>query len=571
MRNLKTLLAIMLAVVVASCVSTKMPDAYQVDPNPLVNKGGNVAVKVTGTIPPKSFHKKATVEFQPYLKYNGTTKDLKPLTLKGEAVEGEGTVVSTKEGATLTYTDNFKYEPEMQVAEMWVKIKVKKGSKEQQLDDVKLADGIIITSTRVGNGENVQMAPDGYEKVTYANKTANIYFAYNKSNLDLSLKLNKDNKDAYEALKDFIGQGWQIKNITINAWASPEGELTLNQELSDERGVTAKKAVVSDVKSLMKGKDSKLQIKDADKDIQYIVEAKGADFDGFMKALESSKIAEKDKIANVIKSQATKADREQQIRNMTVIYQEVEDMLSVLRRAEVTVTCLEPKFTDEQIANFAISNPDTLKLNELLYAATMTKDINTQFKIYKTATEKFPKCWRAWNNLGAVNIKLGNMDEAAANLAKADEIKANDGLVANNMGVIAAYKKDYEAAEKYYQEAAGQNVDVAYNMGVIKMLKGDYAGAKQAFSSKTCDYNLALAQLENGNAAEATKTLDCAPKSDESHYLLAVIGARTNNTQMLYDNLKKAIEMVPGYKEEAKKDLEFLNFKDKAEFQNLVK
>ncbi|MBN2745953.1 MAG: hypothetical protein JXR34_04440 [Bacteroidales bacterium] len=571
MRNLKTLLAIMLAVVVASCVSTKMPDAYQVDPNPLVNKGGNVAVKVTGTIPPKSFHKKATVEFQPYLKYNSTTKDLKPLTLKGEAVEGEGTVVSTKEGATLTYTDNFKYEPEMQVAEMWVKIKVKKGSKEQQLDDVKLADGIIITSTRVGNGENVQMAPDGYEKVTYANKTANIYFAYNKSNLDLSLKLNKDNKDAYDALKDFIAQGWQIKNITINAWASPEGELTLNQELSDERGVTAKKVVVSDINSMIRGRKSTLTIKDAEKDVQYIVEAKGADFNGFMKALEGSKIAEKDKIANVIKSQATKADREQQIRNMTVIYQEVEDMLSVLRRAEVTVTCLEPKFTDEQIANFAISNPDTLKLNELLYAATLTKDINTQFKIYKTATEKFPKCWRAWNNLGAINIKMGNMDVAASNLAKADEIKANDGLVANNMGVIAAYKKDYEAAEKYYQEAAGQNVDVAYNMGVIKMLKGDYTGAQQAFSSKTCDYNLALAQLENGNAAEATKTLDCAPKSGEVHYLLAVIGARTNNTQMLYDNLKKAIEMVPGYKEEAKKDLEFINFKDKAEFQTLVK
>ena len=40
---------------------------------------------------------------------------------------------------------------------------------------------------------------------------------------------------------------------------------------------------------------------------------------------------------------------------------------------------------------------------------------------------------------------------------------------------------------------------------------------------------------------------------------------------MLYDNLKKAIDAVPAYKEEAKKDLEFANFKDKSEFQNLVK
>jgi tetratricopeptide (TPR) repeat protein len=571
MRNFKTLLAILLAVFVASCVSTKMPDSYTVDPQPLVNNGGKVSVSVTGTIPPKSFHKKAIVEFQPYLKYNGGTFDLKPLILKGEKAEGDGTVISTANGGTITYTDNFDYKPEMQVSELWVKIKVKKGSSEQQLDDVKLADGIIITSTRVGRGEDVQVAPDGYQKITYASKTANIYFAYNKSNLNWNLKLNKDNKDSYTALNDFIAQGWKIKDITINAWASPEGELTLNQKLSDERGATAKKAVENDIKKLIKAKDSKLTIKDAAADVQYNVTAKGADFDGFMKALQASNIQEKDKIANVIKSQATKAQREQQIRNMTVIYQEVEDMLSVLRRAEVTVTCFEPKFTDEQIADYAISKPDTLKINELLYAATLTKDLNTQMKIYKTATELQPQCWRAWNNLAAVNIKSGNIDDAAKYLEKAGQLKPNNGLISNNLGVIAAWKKDYQAAEKYYKEAQAQGVDVTYNMGVIKMIKGDYAGGQKAFSSKNCDYNLALAQLENGNAAEATKTLDCAEKTGEVYYLYAIIGARTNNTTMLYDNLKKAFEAVPGYKEEAKKDLEFLNFKDKAEFQNLVK
>lgn len=571
MRNFKTLLAILLAIFVASCVSTKLPDSYQVDPNPLVNNGGKVKVSVTGTIPAKSFHKKAIVEFQPYLKYNGGTLDLTPLTLKGEAAEGEGTVISTKNGGTITYTDNFDYKPEMQVSELWVKIKVKKGSKEQQLDEVKLADGIIITSTRVGRGENVQIAPDNYEKVTYAAKSANIYFAYNKSNLDWNLKLNKDSKDAYTAMKDFVAQGWQIKDITIDAWASPEGELTLNQKLSDERGATAKKAVIGGVKELIKAKDSKLTIKDANADVTYNVTAKGADFNGFMTALQGSDISEKDKISNVIKSQATKADREKQIRNMTVIYQGVEDMLAVLRRAEVTVTCLEPKFTDEQLAAFAMSKPDTLKINELLYAATLTKDINTQLKIYKTATELVPKCWRAWNNLAAVSIKMGNIDDATKYLDKANELKPNNGLVSNNLGVIAAWKKDYKAAENYYKDAQNQGVDVAYNMGVIKMIKGDYTGGQQAFSSKKCDYNLALAQLENGNAAEATKTLDCADKSGEVYYLYAIIGARTNNASMVYDNLKKAIESVPAYKEEAKKDLEFINFKEKSEFQNLVK
>lgn len=570
MRNLKTLLAVILVAALASCVTTKMPDSYTVDPNPLVNNGGTVDVKVTGTIPAKSFHKKATVEFQPYLKYNGGTLNLKPLTLKGEAVEGEGTVISTKEGGTVTYTDNFEYKAEMQVSELWVKIKVKKGSKEQQLDDVKLADGIIITSTRVGRGEDVQLAADGYEKVTYATKSANIYYAYNKSNLNWNLKLNKDNKEAYKMMKDFVGQGWKIKDITIDAWASPEGELSINQKLSDERGAVAKKAVEKDIKAMTRGRNALLE-KEAVEAIQYNVNAKGEDYDGFMKALKASDIAAKDKIANVIKSQATKSQREQQIRNMTVIYAEVEDMLSVLRRAEVSVTCFEPKFTDEEILTFAFSKPDTLKVNELLYAASLTEDLNKQKTIYKTATIQFPKCWRAWNNLAAVNIKMGNVDNAAKFLAKASELKPNNGLIANNLGVIAAWKQDYKAAADYYKDAQGQGVNTSYNMGVIKMIQGDYAGAMSAFSSKKCDYNLALAQLSNGNAAEATKTLDCGAKSGESYYLLAVIGARTNNLSMMIDNLRKAIQAVPAYKEEVKKDAEFLKFKDKAEFQALVK
>jgi hypothetical protein len=108
-------------------------------------------------------------------------------------------------------------------------------------------------------------------------------------------------------------------------------------------------------------------------------------------------------------------------------------------------------------------------------------------------------------------------------------------------------------------------------MGVIKMVKGDYAGAEAAMSGKTCTYNLALAQLSNKKQDEALKTLDCCEKSGEVFYLYAIIGARTNNTDMLYDNLKKAIKEVPSYKDEAKKDLEFYNYFDKAEFQNIVK
>ena len=557
MRNLKSVLVMMLALVIVSCGSLKLPN-FHVNPSPLINNGGTVSFTIQDTIQPKSFPKKLVVKLQPYMKFGADTINLEPIYLKGEkAKEGTGKVVAWKTTTPLVYQTSFKYKPEMQVSELWVKAYTITKGVETEASDVKIADGIIVTSSRVGQSETVAFAKDGYEKETIVTKTANLYFGYQKSNLNTGLKLNKDHKAELDELNNFFAQGWKVKSVTVNAWASPEGELSLNQKLSDERGATAKKYLDKQAK------------KNKIEGVEVTVNAKGADYDGFMAALNASDIQDKNKIANVIKSQATKSQREQQIRNMTVIYKEVEDMLSVLRRAEMTVALYEPKLTDAQIAEYATTNPDTLKMNELLYAATMTDDMNAKLAIYKSAIKKNEKCWRAYNNAAAADMKLGNTDEAAQYLEKANTLKANQGEVENNLGVLAAWNKDYEAAETHYNNASGVNTD--HNMGIIKMIKGDYTGAESALSDKKCTYDLALAQLANGKTDEAIKTLDCGEKTGEVYYLYAIIGARTNNTNMLYDNLKKAIKEVPSYKEEAKKDLEFYNFKDVAEFQNIIK
>ena len=560
MRNLKTVLVLVLAIFVASCGSLKLPNPFHVNPSPLVNNGGTVSFSIQDTIKEKSFPKKMEVKLQPYLKFGSDTLNLKTVYLKGEkAVAGKGDVVAWKTTTPLEYSTSFKYKPEMQVSELWVKAFTIKKGVETEVSDVKIADGIVITSSRVGHSEVMAYAKDGYEKETIVSQTANLYFGYQKSNLSTSLKLNKDHKAELDSLNDFFAKGWKVKSVDVNAWASPEGEQSLNQKLSDERGATAKKYLER------KAKKNKID------SVTYNVTAKGADYDGFMAALNASDIQDKNKIANVIKSQATKSQREQQIRNMTVIYKEVEEMLAVLRRSEMTVSLYEPKLTDEQIAEYATSNPDTLKMNELLYAATMTDDMNTKLAIYKSAIKKNEKCWRAYNNAAAVDMELGNADEAAQYLEKAEALKADQGEVDNNLGVLAAWNKDYETAEQKYGKASNEGVNTDHNMGVIKMINGDYAGAEAAMSDKTCTYNLALAQLSNNKKDEALKTLDCCEKSGEVFYLYAIIGARTNNTDMLYDNLKKAIKEVPSYKDEAKKDLEFHNYLDKAEFQNIVK
>ena len=57
-------------------------------------------------------------------------------------------------------------------------------------------------------------------------------------------------------------------------------------------------------------------------------------------------------------------------------------------------------------------------------------------------------------------------------------------------------------------------------------------------------FNVALATLLSGDAEGASQVVDASNTSDDamSYYLKAIIGARTNNSSMLLDNLKIAFE-----------------------------
>jgi len=87
---------------------------------------------------------------------------------------------------------------------------------------------------------------------------------------------------------------------------------------------------------------------------------------------------------------------------------------------------------------------------------------------------------------------------------------------------------------------------------------------------KNCDYNVGLANLLSGNAQSAAKNLECAPKTAATYYLLAIVGARTSNTVMMYNNLQKAIDKNPAYKVTAREDREFIKYFGNEEFKKLV-
>ncbi len=531
------------------------------EPNMLTLYGDSIPIEIKGTVPEK-FNKGAIVDFTPVLKYGEKTKQLETMYLQGEEVPAEyqksGAIVIPAEGGSFTYRTYVKYEPGMDVCELYVEpMGSVKGKTPYSLGDRKIADGLIMTSRRLDKTEKVLVAKHGYVRDIVVSENGAIYYVVNKDNVNFNYKLNKEEsaKDVMNNLNAFVEKGWEIKSVDINAWASPEGEESYNQGLSQRRAESAQKYFQ----------------KKFEGEANFNLKANGEDWDGFMKAVQSSNIEDKNIIANVINSQPDLAKREQEIRNMTVIYKEIEDeILPPLRRAVIKVDCVEPSLTDGEIAQYATSTPDSLSIAELLYAATLTTDANAQLSIYKTAIEKYPNDWRAYNNAGFASYELGDYAGAAGYFDRAKQMAANQGVVLNNVGAMASRNGDYEQARKDYYAAQKANIDVNYNMGIVKVGEGNYNGAVNSFGGTKCDYNLALAHVLSENYNAAKSTLDCADKTAENYYLMAIIGARTSDDNMVFENLKSAVAKDASYKETAKEDREFMKYFSNPSFQSAI-
>ncbi len=536
---------------------------YTPETNPLENHGGQVAANIDGRVGEGYFHRNAVVEITPVLKFQDTEKELETVTLRGSRTTTSGTMVNRDRTTNFDMNNVVDYNPDMLNSELYVRATLYREGREdraRELPERKVADGIIMTAQRIKKDHKGSLAPHEYEEEVIISQSANIYYAYMRHNLNWRLDLNRadEAQQKIEDLKEFIQRGWELKAVDVDAWASPEGEVAFNLELSENRAETGEDYITG----LFEDKEVEMP--------ELRVEAKGEDFDGFMVKLEASDLPDKQAIANVINSQIAPAERERRIKDMTLIYEEIEKLLEPLRRAEITVHAYEPKLTHEEISGLALSDPSQLDEKELLFAATLTDNPQTQLAIYRSAQELFPRSYKGFNNAAVILLEQGDAEQAAEYLERANQLAPGNGHVQNNMGIVAAWEYDDENAMSMFEAAKAQGVDADYNIGVTQIRKGDYQAALNSFSGYTCKFNVALAQLMAGNETEAVNTLNCAEECAQVAYLKAVIAARNNDATALYDNLRRSLELNPDMAQIAVNDLEFLDFFGQSEFQSIV-
>ena len=603
---LNTLLVGLLVVVAASCGSIKTMQKnhnqvrYQVSPNPLEAHGDKVIVTINGNIPENYFQKNAVVYMQPILTWETGEVILSPMNLKGGKVEGNGKAIEKKTGGRFVYKDTVLYREGMENAQLTlnpVAYKAKavneadatrsealENSGAMELGNVKISQGINSTSNRVDIRGDLSMAPHNYSPKTTELMSANIYFTVNLADLNWNNEQNKKNdaKRAVDNMKSYIANNSVPRQIFVNAWASPEGEESFNIGLSKKRSETTEKLVNSILDEALaerakaeniKPADVKKYIQDAKKDVVIQTNAKGEDWDNFIRLVEGSSLREKNTVINVVKSQPDKIRREQEIRNMSVVFRQIEeDILPILRRGEIAFNFSGVQKTDQEIAKMAVTNPDDLTFDELMYAASLTSNYANKLAIYKSATERFGSQWEGWNNAGAVGLTLNQLDESRQYLETADKLSPNNATIKNNLALLHLALKDVQTADKYMQEAVALgNEQAMVNQAIVDIKKGNYEEAARKLDGRKCVYNLALLQLLTGNTGNAIRTLDCCmDQTAEVNYLRAVCYARLDDVPGLIKNLREATKQEPAYKYKAKNDIEFRRYISNYEFQTIV-
>ncbi len=539
---------------------------YTVTPNPIEMNGDTVAVTIAGKYPAKYFDKKATVTITPTIKYAGGEKALKSVTVIGEKAEGTGTKVAQEAGGSFSYSDRTAFVKGMESATVELKISGAVKKKTKDFPAVKIADGTIVTPYLVKSDEKSIMGKDAFVKTVPISANSVIYYTISSDVVRPGEMDSKDMKPFKEFVEKAVAKGYDLKNASISAYASPDGELAKNTNLANDRANTASKALMG----LFKEKKCKFEA--GEKEEFYTKVGKGEDWDGFKSMMEASSIKDKDLILRVLTMYSDLDQREKEIRNVSKSFQEVEDILPKLRRSMITLTGDMKSRSDDEILKLTTTMPDSLSVEELLYAgANLTKDMSARLAIYKAGERLYPTDFRAINNAGCIFLMQNKMADAESQFNKAAAADGKSPIVKNNQGIIARWKGDRKKAMELYKAAAGAGAEVNYNMGIVDIMNGNYASSVSNFGSFGT-FNMALAKVLNGSPDAAAAVIDGSDDKDSAigYYLKAIIGARTGKTDMAINNLKTAIGKDATYKDKAKTDAEFLKLKDNADFKGLV-
>ena len=538
-----------------------------VAPEILTLNNGIVAADINVTFPVEYFNKKAVIKVTPVIVFEGGEVAGTTHYYQGSKVDDNYTVVDKKNGGNFTQHVEFPYDPRMDQSELQLRAEIKcPGGKCKEFTLVNLNTGAIPTKEQAavlaGNDEAAKaaLAKEFGLTVAYGVNTLQKDLKYGDLMEEMDNNFKRittvvDKTDLLYAINSSVVTKKNERNANLDAFKANVDETMQNDRATQNIAVKGYASPDGPVKfndKLSKARSesgkkvvAKL-LKDSGLDIDAA--AYGEDWDGFKELVEQSNIKDKDLILQVLSLYNSPAERESEIKNMSSVFNELkEEVLPELRRSQiVNSTDIQGKTDAEMMALVEAGKLDQLNLNELLFVAeSIAQDNATKNIVLAYAAEKYNDA-RAYNNLGIVLTEEGRTADALKCFQKAAQLGEASEALNTNLALANLANGNMAEAQKY--------------------AKGADAKAKSLVNAAQGNYNDAAKQLDGMNAAiantmnkdyAAAKRAIAKDMSAEADYLRAVIASEEGDMRTAEAQLKSAVKKDEKMAKKAMKDIHF--------------
>lgn len=297
------------------------------------------------------------------------------------------------------------------------------------------------------------IVPEGeLQKHREESLTAHINFIVAKHDIvpglaDNARELKKVETKVGEMMSD---ESITIKKLSFQGYASPEGTVDFNLDLSRRRVESFVNYVVVRFPKL-KGR--------------YTSEAMGQDWKGLREVVSAGNLADKDEILNIIDNTPA-AQRNEELKRLgdgSTYAHLLREVYPPLRRSVVTFSFIVKGFDLEEAKEVMKVHPNRLSLAEYKAVAdSYGKGSPEEYATWVTAATAFPELAVPAINVAVLDLEAGRYAQAVRFL---EAYKDNNPQLWGILGLAYAYNEQYQEAQKYLSWALQHKVpDAEYNL-----------------------------------------------------------------------------------------------------------
>jgi outer membrane protein OmpA-like peptidoglycan-associated protein len=322
----------------------------------------------------------------------------------------------------------------------------------QQLAAEKIADRIILEGVQPYRVlPNVAYLRPEAEAVKARSESNDVFLDFPVSQTDINPNFGNNPRELAK-IENIIREvrsdaNVRVTGVSITGYASPEGDINFNNQLSRGRAESLRNYLAS-----RSGIPPQM----------YRLGNGGEDWEGLTRLIQGmNSFGPKETVLSIIRyyGPAERKDRLKALDGGRLWQWMLNEIYPRLRRVVSRIEYTVRGFNIEEAKEVIKTRPQQLSLNEMFLVANTYEEGSKEFEeVFETAVRIFPNDPVA--NLNAAASALLNRDTAKAEryLQKA---KKNTPAYFNNLGILMMMQNNYQRARNLFQRAAEGNLDVA--------------------------------------------------------------------------------------------------------------